>query len=96
MFQEPARRFFGQRDDHFAQDHGDVGKPVISLANIIQSCLVEQDFLQNKSSHCLGKLGSRLHDSETKRYYFGGEQKIDDFLFVCLYQSPDDSQTGQS
>ena len=78
------------------QNHGYMGEPIICLANIIQSCLIKQDFLQNESGHCLWQLRASLHDAQAQRNNFCCQQEINDLLLICLDQCPNHTQAGQS
>jgi hypothetical protein len=61
-----------------------MGESVIGLTNVVQSRIVEEDFLKNKSCHSLGELVSGLHDPEAERDDLSCQQKVNHVLFVIL------------
>ena len=45
------------------QDHGNVREPIVGLADVIQSGVIEQNFLKNECRYRFRQLGSRFHYS---------------------------------
>jgi hypothetical protein len=73
-----------------------VREAVVSLADVRQSAVVEQDLLENEVRNGLRQLRAALHDPQAQRDDLGGEQERDDFLLVGLHQCPDDAETRQT
>ena len=67
-------------------------EPIIGLADVIQSGVVEQNFLKNEGCYRLRQLGSRFHYSQTERDNFGCEKEINDLLLIRLNESADHAQ----
>jgi hypothetical protein len=78
------------------QDDRDVREAVVSLADVRQPAVVEQDLLKDEGGDGFRQFRAALHDPQAQRDDFGGEQERDDFLLVGLHQSPDDSETRQT
>ena len=74
------------------QDHGNVAKPIVGLADVIQPSVVKQNLLQNESGDRLRQLRACFHDSQTKWDDFGGKQKVNDLLLIGLHQRSDHTQ----
>ena len=67
MLEETDGLRFDQLIDHVAENRSHGIEPLISVADIGQSCFVEEDLLDDKDCHCFGKLGTSLHDTKTER-----------------------------
>ena len=90
VLQQPLARLLAELDDHLAQDHRDMGEPVVGLTDVIQTSLVQQDLLQDEGGHSLAQLGAALHDPQTQRDDLRGQQEVDHLLLVGLHEGPDD------
>lgn len=66
---------------------------IVSLANVGQPAVVEQDLLKYESGDCFAQFTSAFHYSQAKWNNFGRQQESDDFLLVGLHQRPNHSQT---
>lgn len=105
MLEQSHRLGLDQILDHDLQHINDGIEPLVGVANIIQAHLVEQNFLNNKNSDRLGKLGAMLHDPKAQRNDFGGEEEVDHlhvvrrrrgFVPCRLDEGADDPQRGQA
>ena len=96
VLQKPLARLLAELDDHLAQDHGDVGEPVVGLTDVVQTSLVQQDLLQDEGRHRLAQLRAALHDPQAERDDLGGEQEVDHLLLVGLHEGPDDPEGGEA
>lgn len=56
----------------------------ISVADVLQAQVVEQDFLHDEGCHSLGQFAARLHNAQAQRNDFSGEQESNDFVLVNL------------
>jgi hypothetical protein len=66
------------------QYHGDMWEPVICLADVGQSTVIQQDLLQNKSCHRLWELRATFHDTKTQWDDFCCQKECDHLLFISL------------
>lgn len=77
------------------QYHGDVGESVVSLTNIAEARVVQENFLQNEGSYRFAELRPTFHDPQTERNYLSGQQKGDHFLLIRFDQGSNHTQRGQ-
>jgi hypothetical protein len=61
MLQQPNRLSLYKLIDHVAQHGADRIEPFVCMANIRQSCLVEQDLLDDKDGDGFGELRASFH-----------------------------------
>merc|ERR1719341_1855164 len=66
VLEQPLAGLLGQLDHHLAQDHGHVGEPVVSLADVVQTSLIQEDLLEDEGGHGLAQLRSRLHNPQQR------------------------------
>ena len=70
---------------HHVAEHSSNGvETFVCLANVRQSGLVEQDFLNNEDGDGLGELGARLHDAQAEGYDLGRQEEVYDSVVVVL------------
>ena len=82
--------------DHLAEDHGNVGEALVSVADVVQAAHVKQDLLQDEGCHRFGQLTASFHYPQAQRDYLSGEEKGDDILLICFDQGSDDTEAGQA
>ena len=63
MLQQPRCLSLCQRRDHIRQDGTNSIEPLVRLTNVLQSQIVEQDFLNDKDGYCFRQFGTCFHDS---------------------------------
>ena len=51
--------------------------PVVGLADVVQSSLVQEDLLEDEGGHGLAQLRARLHDAQTQRDDLRRQQEVD-------------------
>lgn len=54
------------------------------LADVGETCLVQQDLLQDERGHCFGELAARLHYPQTERNNLSRQEEIDHVLLISL------------
>lgn len=84
MLQQPHRLTL-QEGCHHVGEHGtDRVEALVSLADILESEVIEQNLLNNKDGHGFGELRTGFHYSEAERYDLGGEEEVDHVRVVVL------------
>jgi hypothetical protein len=76
---------------HVVQDCAYCKEPFCSLAKVVQTLLIKENFLDNESGHCLRELCTSLHDSQAQRDYFSLEKKADHFRIIHFDQGSYDT-----
>ncbi len=71
-------------------------KPLRRDAHIVQSSVIQQHLLQNKSRHSFGQLASELHDLQTERNDLRLQQKRDHLSIINFDERADDAQRGEA
>lgn len=91
--------------DHDSQNIDDGVEALIGMANICQTDLVQQDFLDDENGDRLGELCAVLHNPQTEGDNFCSEEEVDDLGIICrvdgfiacrLDECADDTQGGQT
>jgi hypothetical protein len=77
VFQQSGRLLLDQLRNHIAQHCAHSIEPLVSCTYIVQAMVIEQYLLDDKDGHGLAEFGAGLHDAETERNDFGGQQKVD-------------------
>ena len=84
MLQQPNSLSLHQLVYHIAQ-HGPNGvEPLVRMADIRQTRLVQQDLLDDEDSNGLGELRSGLHDPQAERDDLRREQEVNHGRVVVL------------
>lgn len=84
MLQQPHRLTLHQLIHHVAQHRPNGIEPLVRLADVGQSQVVQQDLLNDEDGDGFGEFRASLHDSEAERDDFGGEEEVDDVGVVVL------------
>lgn len=87
--QSPTKTFTHQND-------GDMGEAIVSLADVREPAVVQENLLENEGGDGLGQLRAAFHNSQAERNNLSRQQEGDDFLFVCFHERADDSQAGET
>jgi len=66
------------------------------LANVCQTHVIEEYFLNNEYGHGLGEFGARFHDAEAQGDDFGCEQEVDYFARVVFDKCTNYSKRGEA
>jgi hypothetical protein len=96
MLQQPNRLLVDKLCNHITQYRAHSVEPLVSLADVLQAHVVEQDLLDDEDSNSLAELGTGLHDAEAEWNNFGGEEEVDDFGAVVLDQCSNDAEGGKA
>merc|ERR1719215_746838 len=56
VLQKPLARFLAQLYHHLSENHCNVRKSVVSLADVVEASLVQEDLLQDEGGHRLAQL----------------------------------------
>jgi hypothetical protein len=96
VLEEPHSLLFNQLVHHIAQNGAHGVEALISLADIAQPDVIQQNLLDDEDSNSLAELRSSLHDAETEGDDFGGEKEVDDLGGVILHQGADHAERGQA
>ena len=96
MFQQPLRRLLFDTFHNVIKHTANLNNPyrvqsIKSLAQVIQSVLIIQNLLDNKSRDSLAELAASVHDPQAQRNDFSVDQKVDHFWIICLDQSSNNS-----
>ena len=67
MLEQAHRLSLHQLIDHVAENSADGVKALVSVANVRQACLIQEDLLNDEDCDSLLKLGPGLHDPQTER-----------------------------
>lgn len=71
--------------NHVGQDGADGVESLVSLADVLQAQVVEQDLLHNEDCDSLAELTARLHDTKAEWDDLGCEQEVDNLAAVVLH-----------
>jgi hypothetical protein len=96
MLQQPHSLLIHQLRHHIRQHRTNGIEAFVSLANILQTHIVEQNLLHNKDGDCLAELRTRLHDTEAEGYYLSREEEVNYFGAVVLDEGANDSEGRQA
>ena len=66
------------------QDESDVGEPFISVADVREANVCQENLLHDKRGDGLGELCAVLHDAQTQRDHLCRKQELDHLLIVRL------------
>jgi hypothetical protein len=64
MLQQPHRLLVNQLSNHITEYSTDGVEALVSLADVLQAHVIEQDLLNDEDSNGLAELRSSLHDTE--------------------------------
>lgn len=93
MFEQPHRLTLHNLTDHVTQHRPHRIKPLVGLADVRQSHIIQQDLLNDEDGYGLTEFRASLHDPEAERDDFGGEKESDYVgIIVLFYQSTDDTE----
>ena len=90
MFEQADSLLFHKLVDHITKNGANSVETLVSLADVGQPNVIQQDLLYDEDGHCLAELRSSFHDPEAKRYNFGGKEEIDDLRRVVFDESAND------
>lgn len=83
--------------DHVAEDGADGIKALVSLTDVGQAHFVKENLLDDEDGDRFAELRAVLHDAETERDDFCGEEEGDDIRVVILLdESANDAEGGQA
>lgn len=95
MLQQACSLLLDQLAHHIAENGADGIEPLIGGTYVVQAIIVKKDLLHNKDGNGLAKLGSGLHDAQTERNDFGGQQEVDDLGRVVLDEGANYTKAGE-
>lgn len=81
---------------HIRQHRADSIEPLVSLADVLQTEVVQQDFLHDENRHRLAQLAAGLHDAQAQRDDLGREQEVDNVGAVVLDERADHAERRQA
>ena len=84
MLQQPNRLGLHQLVYHVAQHSPHGVEPLVSVADVRQTRLVQQDLLNDEDRNSLGKFGTSFHDPQAERDYFRREEEVNHGRVVVL------------
>ncbi len=84
MLQQPHSLLIHQLRHHITQHRPHSIEPLVRLADILQTHIIEEDFLDDEDGNGLAKFGPGLHDAQTEGDDFGGEEEVDHFRAVVF------------
>lgn len=96
VLKQPGGLLLDQLAHHVTENGADGIEPLISGADVVQAIVVKKYLLHDEYGDSLAELRARLHDAQTERNDFGGQQEVDDFGRVVLYKSANDTETGEA
>lgn len=96
MLQQPGRLLLDQLRHHVAEDSANSVEPFVRGADVVKPAVIKQYLLNDEDSDSLAKLGTRLHDAQTKRDDLGGQQEVDDLGGIVLNQGTNDAKRGEA
>lgn len=82
--------------NHVAQHGADGVEALISLADVLQAQIVEQNLLDDENGDGLAEFAARLHDAQAEWDDFCCQQEVDDFTAVVLDQRTNDTEGSQA
>ena len=74
MFQQADCLSLDKLVDHVAQNHANGIETLVSVANVRQPRVVQEDLLHDEDGHGFGELGTFLHDAQAEGDELGGEE----------------------
>jgi hypothetical protein len=95
MFEQADCLLFHQLGNHVTKNGAHSIKPLISLTDVGESSVIQQNLLHDEDGHGLAQLRSSLHDAQAERNDLRGQQEVDNLSRVILHQSPNDAKTSQ-
>ena len=81
---------------HVTENRANGIESLVSLADVGEANVIQEDLLDNEDGNRLAQLRSGLHDTEAERDDFGGEKKIDDLGGVIFDQGTNDTERGKA
>ena len=94
MFQQPHSLLIHELSDHITQHSAHSIEPLVCLADVLQTHIIQQDLLHDEYCDRFAQLRPRLHNTEAERDDLGGEEEIDDFGAVVFDEGADHAQGG--
>lgn len=92
VLKESHRLLIDQLCHHVAQYSAHGIEALVSLANVLQPHVVQQNLLNDENGYSLAELGTGLHDTEAEWDDLGCEQEIDNFTAVIFNQCANDAE----
>lgn len=77
MLQQSHSLLIHQLRHHITQHSAHSVEPLVRLADILQTHIIEQYFLHDENRDGLAELGARFHNTKTERDDLGGEEEVD-------------------
>jgi len=96
MLEQPNRLLLHQLGNHVAEHSSYRIEPLVSLTDVGEPHIIQQDLLNDEDGHRLGKFGAGLHDAEAQWDDLGGQQEIDDIGGIIFDQCTDNAERGQA
>lgn len=96
MLKQPCGLLFHKLADHVAKYGSDSVEALIRGANVIQSIIVEEDFLDDEDGNGLGQLGTGFHDPQTEGNDLSRQKKVDDLGRIVLNKGANNTKAGES
>lgn len=82
--------------DHVAEYRANSIEALVRLADVRKTNVIQEDLLYDEDRNGLAELGTRLHDAQAERYDFGGQEEVDDFGRIVLYECADNAERCQA
>ena len=96
MLKKSCSLLFHQLRHHITKNGSNGIETLVCCAYIIQSMVIQKNFLHDKDGHCFAKLGARLHYSQAQWDNFGCKEEIDHVGRIVFDKSPNDTKRCQS
>jgi hypothetical protein len=77
MLKEAHSLLLNELVNHVAQNCSNSVKSLVSLTDVLQTEVVEQDLLNDKDGDCLAELATRFHDAQAERNNLCGKKEVD-------------------
>lgn len=93
VLEQPGARLVLDLSDHHVVEDGAHGEEALRrLAEVVQTRVIKENFLDDECRYGLTELRTSLHDPETQRYYLCLKEEADDRRVIHLDQGTDDSK----
>lgn len=96
VFEQSHSLLLHQLCDHIAQYRSDGIEALVSSANIVQTNVVQQYFLDNKYGDGLAQLRAGLHDAKAERNDLRGKEEVDHIGRIVLHKGTDDTERSEA
>lgn len=101
MLQQADRLLNLELRDHIRQNCSNCIKALVSLTNIVQTHVIQENLLNDKNcnlnkkrDYCFRKFTASFHNSKAERYNLSRQEEVDYFAIVILNQCSYNSKTG--